>query len=114
MPELILNPLLRYVDPRDASVWVETSQACEVSVLNRSASTFHLEGHHYAMIYITELVPGTAYDYTVALDGEQVWPKPDTRYPPAIHTACADQPLRILFGSCRLSLSGTPPYTLAK
>ena len=33
MPELLLGPLLRYVDETDALVWVETDAPCEVEVL---------------------------------------------------------------------------------
>ena len=47
--ELTLGPLLRYAGESDATVWVETEAACEVEVLGHTASTFEIEGHHYAL-----------------------------------------------------------------
>jgi PhoD-like phosphatase len=115
MAELILGPLLRYVGSCEATVWVETATACEVEVLGHRARTFHVEGHYYAVVYVTALKAATAHAYTVALDGEQVWPAPNSPYPPStIYTPRPEQPLRIVFGSCRLCLPHTPPYTLAK
>jgi hypothetical protein len=115
MPELILGPLLRYVGPHDATVWVETDAACEVEVLNHRVRTFHVAGHYYALVCITGLESGTAYDYTVALNGERVWPVPDSPLPGStIYTPRPGQPLKLVFGSCRTCLPHTPPYTLNK
>ena len=36
MATLVLGPMLRHVDGTSASVWVETSEACEVTVLTGS------------------------------------------------------------------------------
>ena len=36
-PELLVGPLLRYVDERRATIWVETDRACEVAVLAAGA-----------------------------------------------------------------------------
>ena len=33
MPDLVLGPLLRHVSETEATVWVETSDACEVEIL---------------------------------------------------------------------------------
>ena len=41
MADLILGPLLRYLDEHKATVWVETDAPCEVEVLGtRSAAPF--------------------------------------------------------------------------
>ena len=67
VPELVLGPLLRYVGPTDATVWLETSSPCEVqaSVGNFSyrTSTFRVGDHHYALVRITDLEPGSPYQY---------------------------------------------------
>jgi len=115
MTELILGPLLRYVGPRDATVWVETSAACEVEVLGHRVVTFHVEGHHYAIVYVNGLEPGRTYEYSVSLNGETAWPEPDSQFPPStISTPHPDGPLRLVFGSCRVSLPHVPPFTLPK
>src|SRR3954454_3014452 len=77
MPELIVGPMLRYLGEREATVWVETDEACEVEILDRSARTFEVHGHHYAIVALDALEPGTTYEYEVAIDGEVRWPDPD-------------------------------------
>jgi len=76
--DLVLGPLLRHVGPRDATIWVETSAACVVEVRAGSATasdrTFHVAGHHYAIVAIDGLEPGSATPYEVLLDGERAWP----------------------------------------
>ena len=67
---LILGPMLRYVDASAATVWVETDAACEVEVLGHRARTFHVDGHHYAVVPVSGLVPGSSVEYQVHLDGE--------------------------------------------
>ncbi|MBA2255764.1 MAG: alkaline phosphatase family protein, partial [Thermoleophilaceae bacterium] len=109
--ELIVGPVLRYVGEREATMWVETDQACEVEVLGHSERTFHVEGHHYAIVVIGGLEPGTVTEYEVTLDGERRWPPPDYEFPSsAIRTLGGDGPLRVSFGSCRVSLPHEPPY----
>jgi PhoD-like phosphatase len=115
MPALVLGPLLRYVAEREATVWVETDAPCEVEVLGRTARTFSVEGHHYAIVPIEGLEPGRSYEYEVALDGERHWPEPDSEFPPsAISTIDPSATLRIVFGSCRVAVPHEPPYTLSK
>ncbi len=115
MPELILGPLLRYVGAHEATIWVETDSACEVEVLGHRSRTFHVEGHYYAIVHVAGLEPGESYEYGVALNGEKKWPEPESEYPPSvIRTIGTDESLRIIFGSCRLSLPHEPPYTLGK
>jgi len=45
-----------------------------VEVLGRRDRTFRVEGHHYALICIEELEPGSSHAYQVMLDGERAWP----------------------------------------
>jgi len=112
MPALVLGPCLCYVDSESATIWVETDGPCEVEVLGHTARTFSVEGHHYALVLIEDLTPGQVYEYQVALDGEQVWPELDSRFPPStIRTLDPDAPFRLMFGSCRVAAPHEPPYT---
>jgi hypothetical protein len=103
MTGLILGPLLRHVDERSATVWVETDGPCAVEVLDTSTRTFEVSGHHYALVVLTDLRPGTSTAYEVRLDDEPVWPRPDSPFPPSrIRTlSTQDDPVRLVFGSCR-------------
>ena len=114
--ELVLGPLLRYTGAHDATVWVETDGPCEVGVTadgsSHRARTFSVEGHHYALVRITDLEPGSSYEYSVALDGQKVWPKEEDPFPPpAIRTIKPDGNLTLAFGSCRVAVPHEPPYT---
>jgi len=136
MAELRLGPLLRYADADSATVWVETDRPCEAEVrcddgpeggtrdgrrdgdrgaVRASCRTWQVAGHHYALIPVTGLRPGTETPYRVLLDGRQVWPPPGSPFPPStIRTlpspgttpgttaeAPDGPPLRVAFGSCR-------------
>jgi hypothetical protein len=106
MSGLVLGPVLRHVSERAVTVWVETDAPCEVDVLGRTARTFTVHGHHYALVIVDGLEPGSRTPYQVRLDGQLVWPLPDTPYPPSlIRTLHPDRPVRLVFGSCR---HGTP------
>ena len=88
---LVLGPLLRYVDDTSAAVWVETGGAATVEVTRGSvaavARTFAVHGHHYALVELSRLAPGTTEPYTVAVDGEPVWPETGSPFPaPVIAT----------------------------
>ena len=112
MGELILGPLLRYVSDTEATVWVETSVPCEVEILGRREPTFRVEGHHYALVRLDELEPGSRHEYEVALDGERCWPPEGSELPPStIRTLGGDGLLTISFGSCRLAVPHEPPFT---
>lgn len=106
MAELRLGPLLRYVDDSSATVWVETSRPCTTEVrcaggARGEARTFQVAGHHYALVQVTGLRPGTASAYEVLLDGAPVWPLADSPFPPSeIRTPDGDG-VRVAFGSCR-------------
>lgn len=114
MPDLLLGPLHRYAGEREATVWVETSAACEVEVLGTRTPTFAVEGHHYALAIVTGLEPGRTYPYEVRLDGERRWPPPDSPFPSSvIRTLTPGAELDLAFGSCRVSLPHEPPYTLS-
>jgi hypothetical protein len=115
VPLLRLGPLLRYVGEAEATVWVETDEPCEVEILGRRARTWQVEGHHYAIVYIPDLEPGTVTQYSVRLDGEVAWPQPSSQFPhPVIRTARAGERIRMVFGSCRVAVPHAPPHTLRK
>ncbi len=115
MPKLVLGPLLRYVGDTCAVVWVEADSACEIAVLGTKARTFTVAGHHYAVVRAEGLEPEKRYEYEVELDGERVWPLPDSPFPPSSFRARPKPPpLRIAFGSCRVGVPHEEPYTLLK
>ena len=117
MAGLRLGPLLRQVDwetGTDATVWVEADRPCEAEVrcadgAGGTARTWQIAGHHYALIPVAGLRPGAETAYRVLLDGEQVWPLPDSRFPDStIRTPDVSAtgsgghgPVRVAFGSCR-------------
>lgn len=122
MTGLRLGPLLRYVDGESAgtaTIWVETDRPCTVEVrceggAHGSSRTFLIAGHHYALIPVTGLTPGTTVAYEVLLDEVRVWPPEDSPFPPSvIRTPAAAIPgsgapgpgpgpeLNVSFGSCR-------------
>ncbi|HEX2085670.1 MAG TPA: alkaline phosphatase D family protein [Solirubrobacteraceae bacterium] len=116
MPALVLGPVLRYVDETEATVWVETDAPCEVEILGCTRRTFHVGGHHYALVHVTGLEPGAATPYEVTLDGERRWPDDaaDGFPPSVIRTPSPAEPARIAFGSCRVAVPHEPPYALSK
>lgn len=74
----MLGPLLRYVGSETATVWVDTDAPAEVGVLGRRAQTFHVSGHHYALIVVDGLEPGSVTPYEVLVDGSSAG-QPDIR-----------------------------------
>jgi len=103
-PALLLGPMLRYVSETEATVWVETDRECEVEILGHRARTFEVAGHHYGLVVIEGLVPGSEHEYQVALDGAVRWPLAEGGFPPsALRTTRADRPVRLAFGSCRVA-----------
>ncbi len=113
---LILGPFLRYTGAHNATIWVETRAACEVEVAtgnsSHRAATFQVEDHHYALVRITGLEAGSTYEYSVALDGEKVWPEEDYPFPPSvIRTIEPDGKLDLAFGSRRVSVPHDPSHT---
>jgi hypothetical protein len=115
MAQLVLGPLLRYVGETEAVLWVETDEPCELEVLGHAERTFRVAGNHYGLLALDGLEPGETYEYEVALDGERRWPEADSDLPASvIRTLGGGGPLRISFGSCRVSLPHHTPYTLPK
>jgi hypothetical protein len=126
VPRLVLGPLLRHVGADDATVWVKTDRPCAVEVRASEPGatcacerqrTFELEGHHFALVHVTELAARGETAYEVLLDGERVWPPADPAWDwPAscIRTLAGEDRLRICFGSCRLAYPSEPPWTLRK
>ncbi|WP_217206084.1 alkaline phosphatase D family protein [Streptomyces sp. AC550_RSS872] len=107
MAELRLGPLLRYADGSSATVWVEASRPCTAEVRGADGArgtsrTFQIAGHHYALIPVSGLAPGSSEAYEVLLDGTRVWPLPDSPFPPSvIRTPAEGDTVRLAFGSCR-------------
>jgi hypothetical protein len=64
--------------------------------------TFHIRGHHYALVLVEGLEPGSVTPYEVRLDDEVVWPPADTPRPPSrIRTPGGPGAFSVVFGSCR-------------
>jgi hypothetical protein len=107
-PVLVLGPLLRHVDPVSATVWVETDRPCDVTVLGRRARTFCVGDHHYALVLVEDLEPGSSTPYEVHLDDVRVWPPAQSTFPPSrIRTPGGGGRFRVAFGSCRYATPGT-------
>ncbi|MDZ4234057.1 MAG: alkaline phosphatase D family protein, partial [Dietzia sp.] len=106
---LILGPILRHVGDTTAMVWVQTDAPAEVEVLNCATRTFEVQGHHYALVPVQGLAPDSTIEYQVRVDGVQVWPEPDSEFPPSVIRTrgpnTADR-LRVIFGSCRYPKTG--------
>ncbi|MFI1936482.1 alkaline phosphatase D family protein [Streptomyces purpureus] len=110
---LRLGPLLRYVDwdrGDTATVWVETDRPCTARVrcadgAGGAIRTFQIAGHHYALIPVTGLTPGSTTPYEVLLDERRVWPPADHRFPASTITTPPPGPaeVKVTFGSCRLA-----------
>jgi hypothetical protein len=112
--ELLLGPLLRYVSDTEATIWVETDAACEVRILGATEPTFEVDGHHYALVRLEGLEPGSATPYSVALGGEERWPPPGSDLPPSLIRTLGEGPVDVRFGSCRVALPNEEPYTHSK
>jgi hypothetical protein len=102
--------MLRYIGETDATVWVETEAAAVVTVeaggRQWEAPTFAVKGHHYALVVVDGLAPGEELPYAVRIGDVPVWPPTDHAYPPPrIRTIDRSRPTRLLFGSCRTSVS---------
>jgi hypothetical protein len=118
----VIGPVLRRVVGTRATIWVETSQPATVrvhagpagpagpaagSTAGGVAPTFTAHGHHYALVLVDGLAPGAATPYEVWLDDTRVWPEADPAYPASVirtrEADDSDQPVRLVFGSCRES-----------
>src|SRR4051812_8942047 len=102
MASLLLGPVLRHVSPTTATVWMETDGPAEVGVLGHTARTFRVAGHHYALVVVRDLRPGSWTPYTLRLDGELAWPPADHEFPESvIRTPSDGEQVRIVAESCR-------------
>jgi phosphodiesterase/alkaline phosphatase D-like protein len=102
--------MLRYIGETDATVWVEASGPAVVTVeadgRQWRAPTFRVKGHHYAIVVVDGLTPGDELPYAVRIGDVAVWPPEDHGFPPPrIRTIDRSRPTRLLFGSCRTSVS---------
>jgi len=114
MAALLLGPMLRYVSETEATVWVQTDEACEVQVLGHRARTFHVGGKHYGLVAIRGLEPDSSTQYELTLDGITVWPPPVSPFPaPRIQTLPSKGQVAIAWGSCRVTAPNELPYTLS-
>ncbi len=107
---LVLGPLLRHVDETSAVLWVEVEAPATVAVRAGgrlwATPTFAVHGHHYALVDVDGLSPGDSVQYEVLVDGESVWPDPASPYPPSrLRTLDPGREPRVLYGSCRASVS---------
>jgi hypothetical protein len=108
VPRLLIGPILRHVGTTDATVWVETDAPVEVTVFGHRERTWTVGGHHYALVTVEGLAPGTTTPYEVHLDGEIAWPPLNSTRPPSvIRTLGDDAPLHLAFGSCRYGRAAT-------
>jgi len=106
---LVLGPLLRYVDETTAAIWVEVAErgtvTARVGEQMFEAATFTVHGHHYALVEVEGLEPGTSIAYDVWLEDRRLWPPEGSQFPPSrIRTLQPGRPHRVLFGSCRTSV----------
>jgi hypothetical protein len=108
---LVLGPILRHVDETSALVWVQTEEPAEVEVLERTARTFEVSGHHYALVEVTGLEPDTVTEYQVRVNGTLEWPLPESDFPPSVIRTRGPETAdrhRFVFGSCRYPRAEDP------
>ena len=90
-------------------MWVQTDCPVEVEVLGCTARTFEVLGHHYALVEVRGLRPGSAATYEVHLDGRRVWPREGAAWPASrIRTHGGSGVKRVVFGSCRRAKPDAP------
>ena len=118
--------MLRHVTDTSATIFVETDRPCVVDVLGCRTPTFTVRKHHYALVVVEGLEPGTTTPYEVHLDGIRHWPldlaDAGRSLPPStIRTLEPNDggddgrgggPVRLMFGSCRSAAPHEPPWTL--
>ena len=114
MSEILIGPLLRYVSETEATVWVETDEACEVAVLGAAsrpsasrATTTRWSGSRASS-------PASPTSTRCALDGERRWPRAARPAAERDPHARPGEPLDVCFGSCRVAVPHEQPYTEAK
>jgi PhoD-like phosphatase len=114
VPGLVLGPIVRYVDDRVATIWLQTDAACEVEILGARDRTWRVDGLHFALVVVEGLAAGADHPYEVRLDGEVVWPEAGSAFPPStIRLLDAARPRDLVFGSCRITRPHEPPWALS-
>ena len=77
--------------------------------------TFRVADHHFALVHVTGLEPGTTTPYAVRLDGERVWPLDAVAWPEStIRTLGGGRNVVLAWGSCRVTAPDHPPHSLPK
>jgi hypothetical protein len=105
--------MLRYVDARVATIWVQTDVACEVEILGAREPTWCVDGLHFALVPVACGTDPAGVPYEVHLDGERVWPQEGSGFPASVvRRLDPDRPLDVIFGSCRITRPHQPPYDL--
>ncbi len=116
LTDLVLGPLLRYVSDTEATVWVETDDACEVAVLGAVRADLQGRGPPLRAGPGRRAEAGPEHPYDVrarrrgALAGADSRPAPECRS----HARRRGAPLDIGFGSCRVAVPHEPPYTKSR
>ncbi len=106
----MLGPLIRFVDDtrRASGSRPATTPALSFAPPDGPGSrTFAVHGHHYALVEVDGLEPGSDHALPVEIDGTAVWPPEDSEYPASVIIATMQpgRPLRMAFGSCRTSVT---------
>jgi len=113
VPGLVLGPIVRYVDDRVATVWLQADGPCEVEILGARDRTWCVDGMHFALVVLESLAAGEDHAYEVRLDGETVWPEAGSVLPAStVRLLEPDRRRDIVFGSCRITRPHEPPYVL--
>ena len=108
--DLVVGPLLRYVDETSASVWVETRERARVTVTAGrrvlvGAARSPCTGTTTPWSSWTASSPGRGRRTRWTSTTERVWPPEGSSLPePVIATLVPGKPLRMAFGSCRTSV----------
>ncbi|HSO65296.1 MAG TPA: alkaline phosphatase D family protein [Ornithinibacter sp.] len=101
---LVLGPMLRHVDETSATVWVRTADAARVTVERAgrtwTAPTFAVHGHHFALVVLDGLEPGSDDAYAVRVDDVHVWPR-EGMPPSRVRTLDPLRAPQFAFGTCR-------------
>src|SRR5699024_441207 len=110
-PEILVGPVVRYLDRTGATVWAEVSRPwrgrSRPGGREAVAASCGVHGHRFALRHPPGLESGAEPPYQVELDGETVWPLDPDR-PSVTRTPRPDTPVRLSFGSCRRGENQTP------
>ena len=106
VPGLVLGPIVRYVDDRVATIWLQADAACEVEVLGVRERTWCVDGLHFALVAVEGLAAGRGSPVRGAPGrGARVAASRDRRFPPA-RSACWTRAGAVTSCSARAGLRG--------